>query len=44
MASQSHGLDPLLGLELGHYRVVEKIGAGGMGRFTAPMMVTSTAK
>ncbi|HEX7424715.1 MAG TPA: protein kinase [Terriglobales bacterium] len=31
MASRASGQDLLLGLELGHYRIVEKIGAGGMG-------------
>src|SRR5690242_1009089 len=32
MASQASGNDPLLGSDLGHYRLVEKIGAGGMGQ------------
>ncbi len=31
MAGQTSGEDSLLGLQLGHCRVVEKIGAGGMG-------------
>jgi serine/threonine protein kinase len=31
MASQTSGRDLLVGIELGHYHVVEKIGAGGMG-------------
>ena len=31
MASRGLGQDLLVGVELGHYRVVEKIGAGGMG-------------
>ena len=31
MASRALGQDLLVGFELGHYRIVEKIGAGGMG-------------
>jgi len=31
MASRASGQDRLLDSELGHYRIVEKIGAGGMG-------------
>ena len=31
MATRTQGQDSLTGLELGHYRIVEKIGAGGMG-------------
>ncbi|MGD0791824.1 MAG: protein kinase [Terriglobales bacterium] len=31
MAIREQGQDSLTGLELGHYRIVEKIGAGGMG-------------
>jgi serine/threonine protein kinase len=31
MASRPSGQDLLVGIELGHYRIVEKIGAGGMG-------------
>ncbi|MBZ5600661.1 MAG: serine/threonine protein kinase, partial [Acidobacteriia bacterium] len=31
MASRALGQDFLVGLELGHYHIVEKIGAGGMG-------------
>jgi eukaryotic-like serine/threonine-protein kinase len=31
MASRASGQDLIVGLELGHYRIAEKIGAGGMG-------------
>jgi eukaryotic-like serine/threonine-protein kinase len=31
MASRASGQDLLVGMELGHYRIAEKIGAGGMG-------------
>src|SRR5271166_3974835 len=31
MASRSSGQDSLVGSELGHYHIVEKIGVGGMG-------------
>ncbi|MGA8150584.1 MAG: protein kinase [Terriglobales bacterium] len=31
MASGALGQDTLIGLDLGHFRIVEKIGAGGMG-------------
>jgi serine/threonine-protein kinase len=32
LASGASAHDSLVGLELGHYRIVEKIGAGGMGK------------
>ena len=31
MAPRAQGQDSLTGLQLGHYSIVEKIGAGGMG-------------
>jgi len=31
LATRAQGQDSLTGLELGHYRIAEKIGAGGMG-------------
>ena len=31
MTSRALSQESLIGLELGHYRIVEKIGAGGMG-------------
>jgi eukaryotic-like serine/threonine-protein kinase len=31
MASRALGQDLIVGFELGHYRIVEKVGAGGMG-------------
>ena len=33
----------MIGQTLSHYRVVEQIGAGGIGLFTAPMMSSSSA-
>jgi serine/threonine protein kinase len=31
MIKSASGQDSLVGLELGHYRIAEKIGVGGMG-------------
>src|ERR1035437_9856307 len=31
MVSRASGQDSLVGMELGHYRIAERIGAGGMG-------------
>jgi len=32
MASHALGHDPLIGVELGHYRILDEVGVGGMGK------------